>query len=278
VSAITIRFLGTSAARPIPRWGCSCPQCAPARTHPSARRTRSSILVNDNLLVDSGPDIYEQLRALPFDDLSLIDHIIITHAHADHYLGLDDLASLRRISHLDVLPIYALPDTWDLVWHAFRYLVSSGDSEYDRRPFARHELQLDQPLVLPDGLSVTPLDTRHTQPFVTASLLLEREGRRVLYASDFHELNPKRVAGADLLILDASFLSREQMDERYQPLLEEGQGRHKPIIESLEWAKEAKAARLMFTHFGHLRLSPEQLRRHLPADVELAQDGLVVEV
>ena len=272
--ALSIRFLGTSAARPIPRWGCACPQCAAARSDPGARRTRSAILVNGTVLIDAGPDIYAQLRSLPYDDLSRIDHIIITHPHADHFLGLDDLAALRRISDLPVLPVYALPDGWPRILGGFRYLFAAEVSEYDRRPFAHREIELDRPLELPEGLTVTALDTGHTQPFTTAGLLIEREGRRVFYAPDLYRVPTERVAGTDLLILDGSFLDRQQMDERYRPLLEEGQGRHMPIMESARWALETGAPRIIYTHIGHLQRSAEDLLAMLPQDrIELAHDG-----
>jgi phosphoribosyl 1,2-cyclic phosphate phosphodiesterase len=277
-SALCIHFLGTSAARPIPRWGCTCPQCAAAVADPRARRTRSAILVNGTLLVDAGPDIYAQLRTLPYDRLADIDYILITHPHADHFLGLDDLAALRRISELPVLPIYAHADGWERIQSGFHYLIAAEVSQYDRRPFVRREFVLEHPLALPDGLTVTPLDTHHTQAFTTAGLLIERQGRRVLYAPDFFSLPPERVAGADLLILDGSFLEQQQMNQTYRPLLEEGQGRHMPVFDAIRWARATGAQRVLFTHIGHVGLSPDQLCELLPPGYDVAHDGLVVEL
>ena len=279
MSTLTIHFLGTSAARPIPRWGCACPQCAAAQTDPRARRTRSAILVNGTLLVDAGPDIYAQLRTLPYENLARIDHIVITHPHADHYLGLDDLAALRRISRLPILPIYALSDGWSRIQDGFRHLIVAGVSEYDRRPFARREMRLNESLHHPEGLRVTPLDTHHTQPFTTAGLLIEQKGVRVFYAPDFHHTDPALVRPLDLLILDGSFVTREQMDARYTPLLEEGQGRHLPIVAGARWAREAGARRVIFTHIGHLRRTAGEVLALLPGDgFALAYDGLTVEL
>lgn len=279
MSALTIHFLGTSAARPIPRWGCACPQCAVAASDPRARRTRSTVLVNGALLVDAGPDIYEQLHSLPYSDLARIDDIVITHPHADHYLGLDDLAALRRISQLPILPIYALRDGWSRIQRTFRYLVAAEASEYDRRPFARREFRLNKPLALPGGLTVTALDTRHTQTFTTAGLLIEREGRRVFYAPDFYQVDPVLVRPLDLAVLDGSFVSREQMDARYTPVLEEGQGRHMPILEAVDWAEQAQARQVIFTHIGHHERTPEEVLALLPGgQFTLAYDGLTVEV
>lgn len=279
MSALTIRFLGTSAARPIPRWGCTCPQCVAAQTDHRARRTRSAILVNGTLLVDAGPDIYAQLGTLPYEHLARIDHIIITHPHADHYLGLDDLAALRRISRLPVLPLYAFADGWDRIESGFRHLIAAEISQYDRRPFARREMCLNEPLHLPKGLRVTPLDTHHTRPFTTAGLLIEQKGARVFYAPDFHHTDPALVHPLDLAILDGSFLTREHMDARYTPLLEEGQGRHLPIVEGAQWARQAGARRVIFTHIGHHRRTSEEVLSLLPDDrFTLAYDGMMVEL
>jgi phosphoribosyl 1,2-cyclic phosphate phosphodiesterase len=246
------------------------------RTDPRARRSRSTILVNGTVLVDAGPDIYAQLQTLPVQELAHIDHVVITHPHADHFLGLDDLATLRHISQLRTLPIYALSDGWDRIWDGFRYLIAAEISQYDRRPLARRELDLDQPLHLPGGLTITPLDTHHTQVFTTAGLLIEREGRRVIYAPDFYSLPTDRVSGLDLAILDGSFLERRRMDGRYQPNLEEGQGRHRPMLESAAWASETGIERVLFTHIGHLKLSNDQVRARLPPGCDLAYDGMVL--
>src|SRR5689334_21224960 len=94
---ITLRFLGTAAAVPIPWAGCGCSQCAEAQRERQLRRTRSSILLespNGTLLIDAGPDVYRQLARLPA--IPRLDAVIITHAHSDHYLGLDDLGSIAH--------------------------------------------------------------------------------------------------------------------------------------------------------------------------------------
>jgi ribonuclease BN (tRNA processing enzyme) len=126
------------------------------------------------------------------------------------------------------------------------------------------------------------VDTHHTQPFTTAGLLIERGGVRAFYAPDFHRTDPNTVKPADLLILDGSFLTREQMDARYAPLLEEGQGRHMPIVEEAQWAQQIGAQQVLFTHVGHLRRTPEEVLVLLP-DVPgtkfgVAYDGLTIEL
>src|ERR1700753_1776224 len=89
-----VEFLGTAAAWPIPRVGCSCPMCT--SDDPRDARLRSSILVENRIMVDAGPDAYAQLRRAGV----VPEAIVLTHIHHDHILGLHELAKLRR------LPLY----------------------------------------------------------------------------------------------------------------------------------------------------------------------------
>jgi ribonuclease BN (tRNA processing enzyme) len=69
------------------------------------------------------------------------------------------------------------------------------------------------------------------------------------------------------------------MDARYTPLLEEGQGRHLPIVEGVQWARQAGARRVIFTHIGHHRRTSEEVLSLLPDDrFTLAYDGMTVEL
>ena len=94
-----VDFLGTGAAWPIPRLGCSCPQCS--SDDPRDARLRSSILVERRVLVDAGPDAYAQLRRADV----VPEAVVLTHGHHDHVLGLHELAKLRR------LPLYMTKPT-----------------------------------------------------------------------------------------------------------------------------------------------------------------------
>jgi phosphoribosyl 1,2-cyclic phosphate phosphodiesterase len=126
---ITLRFLGTAAATPIPHAGCACAQCAEARAERPLRRARSALLLEgpgSALLVDAGPDIYRQLTRLAH--LPRISAVIITHTHADHYLGLDDLGAVAHsngwLNDADrpfnrLLPVYAPPDNWPRIEATF---------------------------------------------------------------------------------------------------------------------------------------------------------------
>ena len=79
-----LTFLGTSAANAYPEAFCRCKNCERARLlgGPSLRK-RSSVLINNDLLIDLGPDIMTaaQIHKRP---LTSVRYCLQTHAHTDH--------------------------------------------------------------------------------------------------------------------------------------------------------------------------------------------------
>lgn len=91
VKVLKIKFLGTSSGQAIPREDCLCPQCQ--SSDKKDRRRRPSILIDQKILIDAGPDILKQLRPSQIKNL---DSVIITHEHSDHIDGLKYLLHLKR--------------------------------------------------------------------------------------------------------------------------------------------------------------------------------------
>lgn len=85
-----LKYLGTAASEGIPALFCSCRYCTEARRLGGKNiRTRSQALINDDLLIDFGPDTY--MHALRYGiDLLDIKNVLLTHCHQDH-LYMDDL-------------------------------------------------------------------------------------------------------------------------------------------------------------------------------------------
>ena len=109
-----ITFLGTGTSVGVPSIGCHCEVCE--STDPRDKRLRSSILIKTNeqsLLIDCGPDLRQQCLR---EGIESVDAVLITHPHADHIMGLDDLRRFTPKAE-DTLPIYAGPA-------AFRHLAN----------------------------------------------------------------------------------------------------------------------------------------------------------
>ncbi|KAK4688841.1 phosphoribosyl 1,2-cyclic phosphate phosphodiesterase, partial [Tremellales sp. Uapishka_1] len=93
------------------------------------RRGNTSILVvkeGRTILVDAGKSFREQSQRLfPQWGIQTIDAILLTHGHADAYLGLDDLREYTRRSGTG-LPIYCTSPTFEVVTKAFPYFIDKN--------------------------------------------------------------------------------------------------------------------------------------------------------
>ena len=78
-------FLGTAAAEGYPGVYCNCANCIEARTLGGRNlRYRSALLVNDNLLIDCGPDLGAAAQRFN-KTLARVTTGLVTHAHEDHF-------------------------------------------------------------------------------------------------------------------------------------------------------------------------------------------------
>lgn len=263
-----IRFLGTGTSHGVPVLGCSCPVCS--STDPRDTRYRSSALVTgdggERILLDAGPEFRLQALAAHLDAL---DALLVTHAHADHVHGIDDVRPLTRGRPL---PVYASGLDASELRHRFSYVFSAGQAGGGK---PRLEL-LD--LDGPDG---TGSATRQVSvgSLVVRPVPLSHGGRRVLgyrldglaYATDCSSVPDSSKAmlrGLDLLVLGALRL-------RPHPT-------HLSVDEALALALELRPARLLLTHICH-DLSHERLQSYcddagLPFPAGPAYDGLELEV
>lgn len=78
-----LRFLGTGAATAAPLPFCMCRFCQELRRKGVFRR-RASLLINDEMIIDFGPDV-PQAAAEMNVDLTRVHTVLQTHSHADHF-------------------------------------------------------------------------------------------------------------------------------------------------------------------------------------------------
>jgi len=98
--SLTLTLMGTGSSGGVPRVGNVWGNCDPQE--PRNRRRRCSLLVeraqasvNDQIkttvVIDTGADLREQLLSF---DVRSIEAVVLTHSHADHIFGLDDLRQM----------------------------------------------------------------------------------------------------------------------------------------------------------------------------------------
>jgi phosphoribosyl 1,2-cyclic phosphate phosphodiesterase len=225
---VKIRILGCGTSSGVPRIGNDWGDCDP--NEPRNRRSRSSILIGsggERLLVDCGPDLREQLLAAEVGDL---DWAIVTHAHADHCHGIDDL---RQVAHHlgRPVPLHARPETLRLLGKRFAYAFE-GTKLY---PPVLEAVPIAGDMTLGDA-RLSFVDQPHGG--ITSLGIRAQEGSHSLgYAIDFHELTPDMASlyeGVDVWICDC--------------LRKTPHPTHAHLDAVLGWALELKVGQLLLTH------------------------------
>ena len=247
-----VRILGCGTSSGVPRIGNDWGDCDPAE--PKNRRTRSSILIESGggqLLVDCGPDLREQLLAA---GIASLDAVIVTHDHADHCHGIDDL---RQVAHHlgRPVPMYARPETLRRLRKRFAYAFE-GTPLY---PPVLDSAELGEEL-FQGSANFAFVDQPHGG--ITSLGIRGVEGRRSFgYAVDFHELTADMeslYAGIGLWICDC--------------LRREPHPTHAHLDAVLGWARDLKVGQLLLTHLDK-SMDYATLNAELPDWAAPAFDG-----
>lgn len=262
---LAVTILGCSSSGGVPRVGQGWGKCNP--DNPKNRRRRCSILVargdgaaKTQVLVDTGPDLREQLIDA---EVTRLDAVFYTHAHADHIHGIDDVRGLV-IQNGRRIPAYMDEPTSREVTHKFGYIFVTPPGSYYPPLMTEHRLHPGRPVTVegPGGaLDVTPFRLDHGD--------MDALGFRfggVAYTPDLHNIPSESgqfLEGLDLWIIDALRWQRH--------------GTHLCVEQALAYIDFYRPKRAVLTDL-HVDLDYDALAATLPANVEPAYDGLVLEV
>jgi phosphoribosyl 1,2-cyclic phosphate phosphodiesterase len=253
-----LTFLGTGTSVGVPMIGCACETCL--SDDPRDKRLRTGLMVEHEgrrLLVDISTDFRQQALGAGIDR---VDALLITHCHADHVFGLDDIRPINfRHGAVDT---YASASTWRQLRQVFAYI-------FEREHVGGGLPQLNAHVVEREfdacGLRVTPFPVIHGKGEVTGYRF--DDGRRAFaFVTDCNEIpaaSLDKLRGLDLLILDAL---------RFKP-----HPTHLHLEQSLAYVAEVRPRRALLTHMGH-DIRHDAVNGRLPDGVELAYDGLQIEL
>jgi len=286
--------LGTAQDGGVPQAGCDCVRCVAARRDPARRRRVASLALQlpatgQSWLIDATPDLGEQLevvhrlrpRPAGGPDRHPVDGVLLTHAHAGHYLGLA-FFGFEAVNTRD-LPVFASP-------RMAAFLRGNGPWSLlaARRNILLREISPGTTLALAPGLAVTALLVPHRDELSdTLGFVVRGPRRTLLYVPDTDSwaawarplpevLRRERV---DLALLDGTFYSAGELPDRDVRTIG-----HPLMGATMELLREPVRGGLQvfFTHLNHsnpaLDPSGPERRALTAAGFRVLEEGQVLEL
>ena len=206
--------------------------------------------------MDTSPDLRQQALT---HAIARVDAILFTHSHADHILGLDEI---RRYNHMQAgpIPCYATEAAWSTIHRTFYYAFDGLPRKGGGIPRIAEHVIDSRPFAIA-GVQVLPVPLWHGD----MPILGFRFGT-FAYLTDCNALPDESwalVEGVDTLVIDA--------------LRDTDHSTHFNVAAALAVVARIRPRRAYFTHMAH-DLGYVETCARLPAGVELAYDGLVLDV
>jgi phosphoribosyl 1,2-cyclic phosphate phosphodiesterase len=255
-----LTILGSGTSQGVPMIGCECTVCQ--SPDPKDKRSRSSIYIESEvkILIDTPPDIRNQCISAKINQ---VDAVIITHAHADHIMGFDDLRRFCDMTH-QKLPVYVSTSNFVRLNEIFYYTFDPNNTvkgylHADYIPINNNSFTIGD-------LTFYPTPLPHGE-ITTTGLVIEKNGKKIIaYYNDCKEVPPPAMNLAQnipILIIDG-------LRDTIHPT-------HLSIGEALEISKKLNAGKTYLTHLTHEKLHVQR-STEMPANCFVSYDGLQLEI
>ncbi|WP_066758153.1 MBL fold metallo-hydrolase [Crocinitomix algicola] len=249
-------FLGTGTSQGVPVIACKCEVCQSEDERDKRLRTSLMFTIKDkNYVIDTGPDFRQQMLREKVDSL---DAILFTHEHKDHIAGMDDVRAFNFASQSS-MEVYASPLVEIGLKKEFHYVF--GDYKYPGIPQINLNIIGDESFKVGEE-TVTPINVMHYK--------LPVKGFRI---RDF------------VYITDANFISEEEFNKLkdvnvlvLNALRKTKHISHFSLDEAIAIIKRINPKKAYLTHISHLMGKHAEVSKILPNNVEIAYDGLQIDL
>jgi phosphoribosyl 1,2-cyclic phosphate phosphodiesterase len=249
-----ITFLGTGTSNGVPVIGCDCDVCR--SSDPRDRRTRTSALIRydeHSVLIDTATELRAQALA---NDVRRVDAVLMTHAHADHTGGFDDLRRFNELQGAHI-PVYADPGAAAILRERYAYTFTDLFPFYGGKPdLMLHEIDGTFELF---GRQIVPVPVLHGRLPITGFRIGD-----LAYVTDAKEIPSSSLD----LLRDLDVLVLNGLRVRAHPT-------HLSFSEAIDVIQAVQPRRAYLVHLSH-ETSHIEAERVVGVGIEIAWDGLVV--
>ena len=251
-----ITFLGTGTSQGVPVVACNCDVCLNGTAKDN--RLRSSVLIEakgKTIVIDAGPDFRQQLLR---EQVKKLDAILITHRHKDHIAGLDDVRSFNWFTGKS-MPVYATPKDQERIIQEFSYAFS--DTKYPGVP-SYDLIDIDENPFFIDELEIEPLEVLHMKMAIMGFRIGD-----FAYLTDTNYIPGEIMARiSDCKVIVVSALRHEKHISHYT------------LDEAVKVLTFLRPEQGYLTHLSHLMGFHEDVAKTLPGFIQIAYDGLTIEL
>lgn len=251
-----VTFLGTGTSQGVPVIACDCDVCKSDNLKDN--RLRSSVLIESDattFVIDSGPDFRQQLLK---QNLKKLDAVLFTHEHKDHIAGLDDVRAFNYFNKKRI-PIFATTRVQNALKREFAYVFSHekypGIPEIDL-------VDIDTKNFFINEIEITPIDVLHYKMPVKAFRI--KDFTYITDANFISEQEKQKIKGSKIIVVNA--------------LRKEDHLSHFTMNQAIDLMKEFNPEKAYFTHISHQLGLHDTVSKELPNFIELAYDGLQIEI
>lgn len=253
---LKITFLGTGTSQGVPLIGCQCQVCKSTDSHD--KRLRTSIKIeseNTTVVIDSGPDFRQQMLR---SNTNQLDALIFTHEHKDHIAGMDDIRAFNYVQK-KAIDVYASPQVQVALKREYQYIFS--DFKYPGIPEINLHTIYNEPFNV-NELTFLPIEVLHYKLPVLAFRI--NDFTYITDANSISEVEKDKIRGSKVVVINA--LRREKHIS------------HFTLQEAIDLIQELQIPKAYLIHISHQLGLHKEVEAELPEGIQLAYDGLEIEI